>query len=156
MAHDSDKLVVDLLRSGRASTQADLCRLTGENSSTVTYILKRLQDRGLLRSVGTRVSGPGRPGVLLKFDPGGYLAAVDLDVTRALVGLTDFAGELLAQDGFDLRAEMMPEAVFAASRQRLEKLLKKSGAKMSQVRGVGVGLRGHPDSEGVIRHSVGP
>ena len=113
MPVDSDKQVVELLRSGRAQTQADLCRLTGKNSSTVTYILKRLQDKGVLRAVGTRVTGPGRPGVLLKFDPGGFIAGVDIDVTRAILGLTDFNGNLVAQDVLDLHHDGTPQQVFA-------------------------------------------
>jgi predicted NBD/HSP70 family sugar kinase len=68
--------------------------------------------------------------------------------------LTDFSGQLVAQDVLDLHHDETPQQVFTAARQRVEKLLKHARAKMSDVHGVGVGLRGHPSPEGLVRHSV--
>src|SRR5688572_20104882 len=87
---------LDLLRSGQANTQAALCRLTRQNSSTVCEVLKRLRERGLVQETGTRTGGRGRPATLLRFDPGGYVAGVDLDGAHALVGVMDFSGATLA------------------------------------------------------------
>src|SRR5688572_2283669 len=92
-----DDTVLDLVRAGRADTQADLCRLTGLSSSTMCAILRRLRGSGLVRAVGTRPTGRGKPATVLRFAPAGHLLAVDIDGSQALVGVLEFDGTIRAE-----------------------------------------------------------
>jgi hypothetical protein len=84
MATLLERHALSLLRMGRARTQAQLCELTRQNSSTISELLRRLRRRGLVETVGMRRTGRGRPTAILRFNPGGYVAGIDLDGAHAL------------------------------------------------------------------------
>jgi DNA-binding IclR family transcriptional regulator len=66
MATLIERHVLSMLRMGRARTQAQLCALTQQNSSTISELLQRLRRRGLIENAGLHCTGRGRPTAILR------------------------------------------------------------------------------------------
>ncbi|WP_229869669.1 ROK family transcriptional regulator [Streptomyces flaveolus] len=94
--------MLQLIRSGRANTRADLQRATGLSRSTVGQRLDLLNRAGWLRHT-TGTSTGGRPSDRIEFDPGhASVVAVDLETRHARVAVLDLAGTVLAERTGDL------------------------------------------------------
>src|SRR5688572_6117258 len=125
MENLSDKQVLDLIRAGRAETQAELCRLTGMGRSTMSYVLKRLRDGGLVQSAGTRIIGPGKPTTVLRFAPRGHLLAIHIGGSQADVGVLDFSGTLFEQATVELGVAPEPDSLLRKLERQSRKLVKR-------------------------------
>jgi predicted NBD/HSP70 family sugar kinase len=150
----SDHKILDLIRSTRAETQKDLCRLTGMSSSTVSSILKRLRDGGVVHSVGTRVVGRGKPVTLLRFAPPGQLLAVDIDGSHAEIGVLNFSGTVLAQASVEIGTSPSPERLLKKLAQRARRLVQQAGVAWHELRALGLNVNGYLSSEGVLEFST--
>jgi glucokinase len=140
---------------GCARTQAQLCELTGQNSSTISELLRRLRKRGLVETVGVRRNGRGRPATILRFNPGGYVVGIDLDGAHALVGILDFRAQVLASKliGFEPHV-VSAEEVLDECHDAIRDLLKQSKTPRSDVRGLGVSVNGQVSAAGVLEFST--
>jgi glucokinase len=155
MATLLERHVLAMLRTGRARTQAELCALAQQNSSTISELLRRLRRRGLIETAGMHRTGRGRPTAILRFNPGGYAAAIDLDGAHALVGILDFDGRVLTSKliGFEPRA-VSAESVLRECNGALRDLLRVSRSPRTRVRGLGIGINGQVSSAGVLEFST--
>lgn len=149
----SDKNILDLIRSGRAETQKDLCRITGMRSSTMSTILKRLRDSGLVQSVGTRVLGRGKPVTLLRFAPPGHLLAIDIDGSQAEVGLLNFSGAVVAEAMVELGIAPKPEPLLRKIERTARRLVEKAGVEWRDLRALGINVNGYVSADGIVEFS---
>ena len=154
MANASDQKILDLLRTGRAATQAELCRLTGSRSSTMTCVLKRLRRRGLVTAAGTRAGGRGRPPAVLRFQPRGRLLALDIDGTRMHLGLMDLAGAVVRRTTLEMPNRPQPRDVLRRCVRAARRLTSAAGAQWKQLRALGLSVNGWLSSDGVLAFST--
>jgi len=90
------EIVLNLLRSHRAVSRADLARLLGMQRSAAGRIVSDLIERGLVREGATGAADRGRKPTLLHLDSRGRCAvAVDVRLTRTYIVLTDLVGQEL-------------------------------------------------------------
>jgi glucokinase len=150
----SDKQVLDLIRAGRAETQAELCRITGLGRSTMSYILKRLRDGGLVQSVGTRILGRGKPTTVLRFAPRGHLLAISIEGSQTDVGLLNFSGAVLQQQTLEMGLDPAPESLLRKLERVARKLVKKARLEWRDLRAVGIQVNGFVSAQGVVQHSA--
>ena len=99
--------MLDLIRPGQADTQADLCRLTGANSSTMTYVLDRLRQKGLVRSSGQRRAGRGKRSPSCASIPADS-CGTDIDGAHARVGIMDDSGHVVASTRIGFPGRQVP------------------------------------------------
>ena len=122
-ARSTAGMLLDLVRSGRASTRSDLRRLTGLSRTAVTARVTALVSSGLLLPGDELASTGGRPPESLVLNPGaGVVLAVAVGRSRSQVGVFDLRGEELAADSEDHVAgtgpdELMPKIVARATEQ---------------------------------------
>ncbi|HKY65420.1 MAG TPA: ROK family protein [Acidimicrobiales bacterium] len=135
--------ILQLVRTGQATTRADLAALTGLARSTVAQRVDALLARDLLVPGGDSQSTGGRPPTLLAFNPGaGVVLSADLGATHSRVAVTDLAGTVLAQTRHEIAIAEGPEVVLGWLESSFDDLLTGSGRSRAAVRGVGVGLPG--------------
>jgi predicted NBD/HSP70 family sugar kinase len=135
--------ILQLVRSGQATTRADLAAMTGLARSTVAQRVDALLARGLLVSRGDSPSTGGRPATLLAFNDGaGVVLCGDLGATHSRVAVTDLGGTVLAQTRHEIAIAEGPEVVLGWLEATFDGLLDKIGRGHDAVRGVGVGLPG--------------
>ncbi len=135
--------VLGLIRSGRASTRAELVAATGLGRSTVSQRVDALLARGLLVTRGDGQSTGGRPATLLAFnESAGVVLAGDIGATHVRLAVTDLAGQVLAEVTRDLAIAEGPDTVLTWVEGAFDRLLAEVDRPPDAVCGVGVGLPG--------------
>ena len=92
-----------IIRSGEATTRAELAARTGLARSTIAQRIDSLAAHGLIREMGEAPSTGGRPPAVLGFNEGaGIVLAADLGATHSRVAVADLGGGILAETTADL------------------------------------------------------
>jgi predicted NBD/HSP70 family sugar kinase len=143
--------LLQLVRSGRATTRGALQQATGLSRATVGQRLDRLFRAGWLREgAGGPVDSPlgGRPSITLEFDDAhAVVLAADLDTRHARAAVLTLAGEILAEHTGVLLLEEGPDAVLGELGRWFAGLLDKSGHQAHEVCGIGLAVPGPVDSD---------
>ncbi|MGV9452781.1 ROK family protein [Streptomyces sp. NPDC003635] len=143
--------LLELVRSGRATTRGALQQVTGLSRATVGQRLDRLFRAGWLREgAGGPVGSPlgGRPSITLEFDDAhAVVLAADLDTRHARAAVLSLTGEILAEHGGTLVVEDGPETVLGELGHWFAELLEKAGQRADEVCGIGLAVPGPVDSE---------
>ncbi|MEU6541094.1 ROK family protein [Streptomyces sp. NPDC047000] len=143
--------LLELVRSGRATTRGALQQATGLSRATVGHRLDRLFRAGWLREgAGGPVGSPlgGRPSITLEFDDShAVVLAADLDTRHARAAVLTLTGEILAEHSGTLAVEDGPDLVLGELGEWFGGLLEKAGRPAEQVAGVGLAVPGPVDSE---------
>ena len=140
-------IVLDLIRSGTATTRADLIESLGWSRITLAKRLDELHGASLIVVAGQRDSGGGRPAEAFVVNKdAGLLLAVDIGGSHTRVGITDLVSRVLLEDEADIGLSDGPDEVFAWALQVFDYLLKQLGKLRSDVWGIGVGVPGPVNS----------
>ncbi|MGW1747860.1 ROK family protein [Streptomyces sp. NPDC002092] len=143
--------LLELVRSGRATTRGALQQATGLSRATVGQRLDRLFRAGWLREgAGGPVDSPlgGRPSITLEFDDEhAVVLAADLDTRHARAAVLTLTGEILAEHSGTLVVEDGPDAVLGELGRWFAELLEKAGRRAQSVCGIGLAVPGPVDSE---------
>ena len=135
--------ILQLIRSGQATTRADLAALTGLARSTIAQRVDALVANQLVVARGDSQSTGGRPPTMLAFNhEAGVVLAGDLGATHSRVAVTDLGGTVLAQTRRDIAIAEGPETVLSWLEKSFDRLLDEAGRSATAVRGVGVGVPG--------------
>ena len=131
-----------LLASGAATSRADLIEALQVAPSTVTTVVRRLLEEGVIQEEGVgRSTGGRRPRILRLRETKGVLAVAELGGRHARVGLCAPGGELRATEEVAIDIASGPDEVFdvvAATFSRLQA----AAAPGQEMLGVGVALPG--------------
>ncbi|GAB7108252.1 ROK family protein [Streptomyces phaeofaciens JCM 4814] len=143
--------LLELVRTGRATTRGALQQATGLSRATVGQRLDRLFRAGWLREgAGGPVDSPlgGRPSITLEFDDAhAVLLAADLDTRHARAAVLTLTGEILAEHSGTLVVEDGPDAVLGELGGWFAELLEKAGHRAEEVGGIGLAVPGPVDNE---------
>jgi predicted NBD/HSP70 family sugar kinase len=135
--------LLQLLRSGVASTRPQLVQLTGVSRTTVAQRVEALLATGLVVEAGASASTGGRPATRLRFNSdAGVILVADLGATHARIGITDLAGEVLVDRSEDVSIDDGPVPVLDWVLDRFARMLEDVGRRADEVRGIGVGVPG--------------
>lgn len=143
--------LLELVRSGRATTRGALQQATGLSRATVGQRLDRLFRAGWLREgVGGPVDSPlgGRPSITLEFDDAHALVlAADLDTRHARAAVLSLTGEIHAEHTGTLVIDEGPDAVLDELGGWFAELLEKAGRPADAVCGIGLAVPGPVDTD---------
>ncbi|MFJ2826653.1 ROK family protein [Streptomyces sp. NPDC087263] len=143
--------LLELVRSGRATTRGALQQATGLSRATVGQRLDRLFRAGWLREgAGGPVDSPlgGRPSITLEFDDAhAVVLAADLDTRHGRAAVLTLTGEILAEQSGLLVIDEGPEAVLGELGRWFADLLVKAGKPAEAVCGIGLAVPGPVDSD---------
>ncbi|WP_431198094.1 ROK family protein [Leifsonia xyli] len=139
--------ILDLVRSGRSRSRADIARSTGLSPSTVSQRVDALIAAGYLREAGAGVSHGGRRPRALEVDAStGVVCAADLGSHHATFGLIDLGGRLLASRNEPMDIGTGPGAVLGWIAEIAAELTAEHAQPGQTLRGFGIGLPGPVDS----------
>lgn len=135
--------VLELIRSGAASSRAEIGRLTGLSRPSVALRVTELLRNGLVTEGGGAPSSGGRPPTLLEFNArSGVVLTGALGMARSQAAVCDLAGNVLARSPGSPRMEHGPEATVPWLLDAWKTLLDRAGHADADVRGAGLGLPG--------------
>jgi N-acetylglucosamine repressor len=150
----NEKLVISLLKEHGDVSQAQLCKLTGLGSSTISYIVARLREKDLIIEKQGRSNKRGARPVFISINPRGKFAVgVEINPSMLVIGLFDFNCELIESIRVPLESERSVENVLHLLEINLKGLMSKHGAKEDRVIGLGITLSGSVSSNGVVELS---
>ena len=123
------RMVLDAIRSHGALPKADLARITQLSTQTVSLIVNRLLEDGLLQKC-ERIRGKmGQPSVPLALNPdGAFSVGVQVGRRSLEVVVTDFCGQLRHQWAQPY-SHPAPRQVLPKIRQGLQRMQRHMGAQ---------------------------
>ena len=139
-------LIMHTLWAESPISRARLSQKTKLNKTTVSDLVKELNEHGFVREIGTQSSGAGRPGTLLTLNPSaGYIVSCEIAVDYLEVLVTDFAPNVIWQI-------KEPTAIGASQSEVLDRMLsllreavEKGKAVSNKLLGIAVGVPGMVD-----------
>jgi len=138
MRQFNERIVLQAIRRHGAIAKAELARLTQLSSQTVSVIVERLLDDGLLLKQ-ERVRGRiGQPSVPLSLNPeGAFSVGVQVGRRSLEVLVLDFTGRICHQHVFHYEYPD-PDEVFTHIAAALKRLRRQMGERWSRVVGLGL------------------
>ena len=136
-------VVLDLIRSGRATTRTDLIEQLGWSRVTLARRLDELLQASIVMSVGQLDSRGGRPPEEFAVNPdAGLLLAVDIGGSHTRLAITDLVSTILSEDEADIGLSEGPVEIFDWAGQVFDHMLDRLGKTRADVVGIGVGVPG--------------
>jgi predicted NBD/HSP70 family sugar kinase len=147
----NEKLVLRILRQYGELSQAQVCKLTGLRSSTLSYITGRLREKNLITERTGESTKRGAKPVMLSINPRGRLImSISINPGHVVVGLFDFNCRLLEKSDVFLDGDNSVENVCGLAKITAHGLLGKFSASEEDLLGIGVVLSGTVGPEGVV------
>jgi predicted NBD/HSP70 family sugar kinase len=134
------------------ASRFDLMKATGLSSATVSNVVTDLVADGLVAEAGLLDSDGGRPRTLLEVRPGyAQVVGVDIGETHVQVGLFDWTLDTVATATYPMDEGRPDPGVLAELvRAGIEEVTAKAGADPAALLGVGVGVPGAVQPDGLV------
>jgi predicted NBD/HSP70 family sugar kinase len=140
--------VLELIRSGRATTRGEVLEITGLSRMTVAARIDALLGAGFLVENGTDRVAAGRPSRRLQFNTErALLIAATADTTHTTVALTDLAGRVRGEARIDVAIADGPGAVLGTIADTARDLLDRHGIPIDRIGGLGISVPGPVDPD---------
>lgn len=148
----SASLILDAVRAAGTVSRVGIAQVTGLTGASVTNIVRKLIEQGLVVEVGRAESTGGKPRTLLQLNASArYAVGVHLDHSAITYVITDLAGtsivELIRHGSIDLP----PQETVALMAREISRLIEQQGIDRSLVLGVGLVSPGPLSSTDGIR-----
>lgn len=139
-------------RAPNGVSRVEVAESTGLSAQTVTNIVRRLIQEGLVVEAGTRGSGVGKPRTILRLEPRGRMAVgVHLDPSVITIVLLDLAGSVISHRTLQTTSTAKASRTVARIVRGVKSLVGESGIDPERVMGVGIAAPGPIDmGSGVV------
>lgn len=144
----NEAVVLEQIRRSHGHSRVELADATGLSAQTVSNIVQRLLDAGIVEEAGRTSSGRGKPRTTLRLvGSSRYAVGVHLDPGVITVTVLSIDGEVVAR-----RARATPSAQDSAHTvavliEDIEAVLSDSGIDRSRIVGLGIAAPGPIDAE---------
>jgi predicted NBD/HSP70 family sugar kinase len=142
-------VVLDAIRrSAGGLSRVEIAEQTGLASQTISNASRRLLDEGFIKETGKKISGPGKPRVILELAPEGRLAVgVHLDPALITYAVIDLRGQVVAHTQTRTPSAAKPDDVIALMSASVEQIMQAPGVGRERVLGVGIASPGPIDAQ---------
>lgn len=141
-------VILDLIRTNKAISKAELAELTGLSPTAVGVITSSLLEEGYIHETGTGESKGGRRPILLELKPHSYYSlGIDLDVAYINILLIDITGEVIDEYTIDMPQDSAFEKVVKKIEEIVPEVLGQHKVDSQKLLGIGVSVPGLVNSE---------
>lgn len=149
MGDFNQSVVFDAIRrSADGPSRVELVGATGLSAQTISNVVRRLIDSGLVVEAGKSSSGLGKPRTLLRLNPQGrYAAGVHIDPAVMTFVVLDLTGRVVEHAQQRTPIANDPDRVMASIHGGVDRLIAKSGVARERIVGLGVAAPGPLDAE---------
>lgn len=138
--------ILELIRTGKALTRADLSKATGLSPTATGVIVSALIEKGYVHEIGSGESKGGRKPVLLELKPDSYYSiGFDIDVDSIYYIMMDITGRVIYENSRVLKLPA-PEAAASAVLSGVSDITEKFSIKMDRLLGIGISVPGMVDA----------
>lgn len=142
----NEAVVLDQIRRSHGHSRVELADTTGLSAQTVSNIVQRLLDAGIVEEAGRTSSGRGKPRTTLRLvGSSRYAVGVHLDPGLITVVVLSIDGEVIARHARATPAAQAPADTTAVLIQDIEMVLAGSGIDRTRIVGLGVAAPGPID-----------
>ncbi|WP_405824970.1 ROK family protein [Streptomyces sp. NBC_01390] len=132
-------LVLDVIRSARATSRVELAAATGLTGATISAVVRELIADDLVVETGRGAPTGGKPRTVLQLNPQArYSVGVQLERNTCVIVVVDLAGRQVARTSFQGTAEMSPDRTLPLVASQVEALLATAAVDREKVLGVGL------------------
>ncbi|MGR6917063.1 ROK family transcriptional regulator [[Actinomadura] parvosata] len=144
-------VVLEAIAASDGISRVQIAAVTGLTPQTVSVIVRRLLEEGLVVEDGSAPSSGGKPRTILRVDArAGYAVGVHFDPQELSIVLADLAGRPLARLHLPQRPGVRPDAVIRTMARAARRILREAGVPDGKVLGVGLACPGPLDADGVM------
>ncbi|MET9244408.1 ROK family transcriptional regulator [Nonomuraea sp. NPDC003709] len=144
-------VVLEAIQASDGISRVQIAARTRLTAQTVSVIVRRLLEEGLVVEDGSVPSGGGKPRTILRVDPdAGYAIGVHFDPEEISCVLADLAGRPVERLRRPVRPGLEPEAVIRQMARAARRILREAGVADGKVLGVGLACPGPLDGDGVM------
>ncbi len=131
--------MLDVIRAAGTISRVGLIQATGFTGATISTVVRRLIDDGLVMEIGRAESTGGKPRVLLRLNhTSRYAVGVQLDHAGITYVLTDLAGSVVSRIARAGAGTAEPPAVVARMAREVRSLIDGAGVDPDRVLGIGL------------------
>jgi len=150
----NEKLVIELLRDSGALSQAQICEITCLGSSTISYIVGRLREKGLIIEQPGQSAKRGAKPTFIDINPAGqFVIGAEINPSYIFIGLFDFTAQLIDSIKVPLGSDHSVENVTGLLEVNTKGILSKNDISKSKLTGIGITLSGSVSKEGLVQLS---
>jgi predicted NBD/HSP70 family sugar kinase len=150
-ATETERAIVDLVRSGGEVSRIDLAEQSGLTGASISRIVKRLLDEGLLVEIGQGDPTGGKRRTMLALNTNGrYAIGMSVDEAQLTYVLINLRGEVVSRLVSDGIHGADPQIVVGRMATEIVELMRGFGPHTAdEVTGIGVAIAGRLDVRGV-------
>ncbi|KAB2787287.1 ROK family transcriptional regulator [Brucella anthropi] len=139
----NERRLIELTFRNRGIARVDLAQLSGMTGASVTRLIGRLIDLGLIAEETDRSGAQGQPRRLLQLQASRFYAAgVTFSVSRMEVAIVDLSGAILTTRSVEVRTGS-PEEVAEAAQAAVDDMLCELSIQKADLVGIGVSVPGN-------------
>lgn len=140
MAHTSSRAaILDVIRAAGTISRVELTRATGLTGATISTVVRRLINEGLVLEIGRAESTGGKPRMLLQLDPTARFAiGVHLDPAGITYVLANLGGAIVTRWRKPGAGSDSPAEVVARIVREIDGMIARTGIDRGRVLGLGV------------------
>lgn len=148
----NEAVVLDQIRRSHGHSRVELADATGLSAQTVSNIVQRLLDAGIVEEAGRTSSGRGKPRTTLRLvGTSRFAVGVHLDPGVLTVVVLGIDGTVIARHDRATPSAADPSRTVGVVTRDIESVLRDSGIDRSRIVGVGIAAPGPIDAaRGVI------
>ena len=136
----NDRAALELLLAGGPMTRAQIGERTGLSKVTASQLLARLEERGLVETVGEQAGGRGPNAALYAVVPSSaYVAGLHVDQDEVSAGVADITGQVVTQISVDPNGAVNPVELV---RNAVATACRSAGVEMSRLNALVIGTPG--------------
>ncbi|WP_405146147.1 ROK family transcriptional regulator [Sphaerisporangium sp. NBC_01403] len=145
-------VVLDAIQVSDGISRVQIAERAGLTAQTVSVIVRRLLEEGLVIEDGSLPSSGGKPRTILRVDPtAGHAVGIHFDPGEISYVLADLAGQPVARLRTDVRPGLAPEEVIRQMAVTARRMLGEAGVPDGKVLGIGLACPGPLDADGAMR-----
>jgi predicted NBD/HSP70 family sugar kinase len=144
-------VVLDAIQVSDGISRVQIAEQAGLTAQTVSVIVRKLLEEGLVIEDGSLPSSGGKPRTILRVDPtAGYAVGIHFDPGEISYVLADLAGQPVATLHTDVRPGLAPATVIRQMARTARRMLVEAGVPDDKVLGIGLACPGPLDADGVM------
>jgi predicted NBD/HSP70 family sugar kinase len=145
----NQQVVLEIIRGTRGVSRTELAHETGLTAQTISNIVRRLLDEGLVVETGKKSPARGgKPKVNLKINPdASYALGAQIDRDEIALVLLNLGGQPVRRIRHAMPASQTPEEVVRLLAKSAEELIQDAGGVGHKMLGLGVASPGPLDPE---------
>jgi predicted NBD/HSP70 family sugar kinase len=145
-------VVLSAIQASEGISRVEIAEQTGLTAQTVSVIVRRLIQQGIVEESGSLPSKGGKPRTTLRINPAAaYAVGIHFDPLGVSMVVVDMTGRELAHSRQEIRPGVEPEALIAQAADAALSLLADLGIPHERVLGVGAACPGPIDqSQGLV------